>query len=84
MVCRNLCERLYSKIIFGKSRYEGGKKYCRRCEVYLYHSGVFCPCCGMALRMSPAIKRDNERMKQLKLRQEEQDRIIRIIKGIKK
>jgi hypothetical protein len=23
MVCRNLCERLYSKIIFGKSHYEG-------------------------------------------------------------
>jgi hypothetical protein len=25
MDCRNLCERLYSKIIFGKSHYEGGK-----------------------------------------------------------
>src|SRR5262249_46405849 len=36
MVCRNLCERLYSKIIVGKSPYEGGKRYCRRCDVYLF------------------------------------------------
>ncbi|MDP9287105.1 MAG: hypothetical protein M3P08_02775 [Thermoproteota archaeon] len=85
MVCRNLCERLYSKIIFGKSHYEGGKKYCRRCEVYYCHTGVFCPCCGMALRMSPTNKRDKERLRQLQLRREEdQDRIIRIIKRIKK
>jgi uncharacterized Zn finger protein (UPF0148 family) len=84
MVCRNLCERLYSKIIVGKSHYEGGRKYCRRCEVYYYHDGVFCPCCGMALRMSPTNKRDKERLRQLQLREEEQDRIIRIIKRIKK
>ena len=62
MVCRNLCERLQSKIIFGKSHYEGGKKYCRRCEVYFYHDGKFCPCCGVALRMSPTNKRDKERL----------------------
>jgi hypothetical protein len=37
----------------------------------------------MALRMSPTNKRDKERLGQLKLREEEQDRIIRIIKGIK-
>jgi hypothetical protein len=84
MVCRNLCERLYSKIIFGKSHYEGGKKRCRRCEVYYCHDGMFCPCCGMALRMSPTNKRDKERRRQLKLREEEQDRIIRAIKGTKK
>jgi len=84
MVCRNLCQRLYSKIVFGKSHYEGGKKYCRRCEVYYCHDGVFCLCCGMALRMSPTSKRDKERLRQLRLRREEQDRMIRIIKGIKK
>jgi hypothetical protein len=38
----------------------------------------------MALRTSPSNKRDKERLRQLKLREEEQDRIIRIIKGIKK
>jgi hypothetical protein len=38
----------------------------------------------MALRTSPTSKRDKERLGQLQLRREEQDRIIRIIKGIRK
>jgi hypothetical protein len=42
-----------------------------------------CPCCGMALRMSPTSKRDMERLRQLQLRGEEQDRIIRVIKRVK-
>lgn len=83
MACRNLWERLDSKIMVGKSGYGLGKKYCRRCEVYFLHDGVFCPCCGMALRMSTTSKRDKEKLRQLKLRREEQDRIIKIIKGIK-
>jgi hypothetical protein len=84
MVCRNLCERLYSRITVGKAHYGNGNKYCRRCEVYFFHNGIFCPCCGMALRSSPTSKKDKERLTQLKLREEEQDRIIRIIKGTKK
>ena len=56
MTCRNLCERLYSKYIVGKSHYEGGKKYCRRCEVYFYHDNKFCLSCGMALRLSPIVR----------------------------
>ena len=40
MVCRNLCDRLNSKTIFGKSHYEDGKKYCRRCEIYLFHQHI--------------------------------------------
>jgi hypothetical protein len=34
--------------------------------------------------MSPTSKRDKERLRQLQLRREEQDRIIRIINGIRK
>jgi hypothetical protein len=37
----------------------------------------------MALRISPTSKKDKERLRQSGLREEEQDRIIRIIKGIK-
>jgi len=66
MTCRNLCERLYSKIIVGHSHYDAGKKYCRRCEVYLYHNGTFCPCCGMALRATPTARRDKEKLRQNK------------------
>jgi rRNA maturation endonuclease Nob1 len=32
------------------------KNYCRRCEIYFYHNGVFCPCCGMQLRLTPSNK----------------------------
>ena len=46
------------------------------CKVHCCHNGVFCPCCGMALRMSPTNKRDKKRLRQLQLREEEQDRII--------
>jgi hypothetical protein len=72
-------------MVFGGSYYEGDKKYCRRCEVYYYQNGMFCACCGMALRVSPSNQRDKERLRQLQLKREkEQDKIIRIIKGTKK
>jgi len=46
---------------------------------------IICLCCGMALRMSPTSKRDKEKLRQSQLRrEEEEDRIIRIIKGLKK
>jgi rRNA maturation endonuclease Nob1 len=64
MTCRNLCERLDTKIIVGKSIYEEGKKYCRRCEVYFLHDGSFCPCCGIRLRVSPVNKKGRNRKKE--------------------
>jgi uncharacterized paraquat-inducible protein A len=65
LVCRNICERIYSKkIVFGKSNYSVGKKYCRRCEVYMYHDRLFCPCCGMQLRLTPSNKEGKERLRQ--------------------
>jgi uncharacterized paraquat-inducible protein A len=57
--------RLHSKITVGESRYEGAKKYCTRCEVFFYHNGGFCPCCGMALRLSPTARKDKEKLRQL-------------------
>src|SRR5919199_239938 len=50
MVCRNICDRLYSKVVFGISNYSLGQKYCRRCEAYTYNDSIFCPCCRMQLR----------------------------------
>ncbi|HTH23235.1 MAG TPA: hypothetical protein VL854_13535, partial [Nitrososphaeraceae archaeon] len=63
MVCRNICERLYSKIIVGQSHYSVGKKYCRRCEIYFYHEGLFCPCCGMQLRTTPINTKDKAKIR---------------------
>jgi len=61
-VCRNLSEGLYSKIIVGKSPYQSGKKYYRRCEVYFYQVERFCRCSGMTLRTSPYGKRQKVRL----------------------
>jgi hypothetical protein len=47
------------KIEVGEDTYFAGKKYCR-CEIFPYHNGSFCPCCGMQLRLSPTRKRDKE------------------------
>ena len=67
MACRNLCERFDSRVPVGKARYGNGNKYCRRSKVYFFRVGIFCPCCGMALRMSPTNKRDKERLRQSQL-----------------
>jgi len=53
--------RLYSKIIVGKSYYQDGRKYSRRCEVYVYHDWKFCPCCWMALRVSLTKRKQKEK-----------------------
>jgi hypothetical protein len=60
MVCRNICERLES---FTEKNYKDGKKYCRRCEIFLLHLGNFCPCCGMALRGSPTSRKQKEKLR---------------------
>lgn len=56
MVCRNICAR----IKVGMSSYALGIKYCTNCEVYLYHGGIFCPCCGRQLRTRPLSKKVKE------------------------
>jgi uncharacterized Zn finger protein (UPF0148 family) len=63
MICHNICERIYSKRQVGQSHYLVGKKHCRRCGVYLYHKGVFCPCCGMQLRTAPIDKESKEKIR---------------------
>lgn len=60
MACRNKCERFELGI---EANYSSGKKYCRRCEVFLYHDGFFCPCCGMALRHSPTSRLSREKLR---------------------
>jgi hypothetical protein len=34
------------KILLVKPHYGNGNKYCRRCEVYFFHDGIFCPFVG--------------------------------------
>jgi hypothetical protein len=60
--CRNICERIYSKIVVGESHYLVGKKYCRRCECYFITKSIFCQCCEMQLRGSPAERECKEKV----------------------
>jgi hypothetical protein len=55
MVCRNICDKISSKIVVGQPHYSLGKKYCRRCERYMLHEGKFCACFGMQLRTTPVV-----------------------------
>jgi hypothetical protein len=53
MVCRNMCLRVYPKMVVGQLHYSVGKKYCRRCECYFITPKVFCECSGIQLRANP-------------------------------
>ena len=37
----------------GIGRYSMGQKRCNTCEVFLYWSGIKCPCCKTRLRVKP-------------------------------
>jgi hypothetical protein len=79
MVCRNICERTYSKIVVGESHYSVGKKYCRRCECYFITQKIFCQCCGMQLRTTPAERECREKVNSKKKRERKRKLGIGII-----
>jgi hypothetical protein len=62
MVCRNICEKIYSKIIVGQSHYSLGKNIAED-VVYFFHEGQFCPCCGMQLRTTPIDTKDKAKIR---------------------
>ena len=64
MACRNICEKIYSKIVVGESHYSVGKRYCRRCECYFVTEKKFCQCCGMQLRITPCEGEYKEKMRE--------------------
>ena len=47
------CKRICDEIGILGARYSDGVKYCRRCSVYFFHDGSFCPCCHLHLRSKP-------------------------------
>ena len=71
MVCRNICKRIYSKIVVGQSHYLVGKKYCRRCECYFITNKVFCQYCGMQLRDTPTERELKEKLNRKKGKEKE-------------
>lgn len=57
MCQRQICLKYRVKREFGKSPFAQGAKYCKRCGkpeeegIYIKWEGLFCPCCGLKLRV---------------------------------
>ena len=52
MVCNGICENFKATKPNEGGRYENGQKRCQTCQIFIYHDGLYCPCCKMQLRNS--------------------------------
>jgi hypothetical protein len=57
-------------VVVGESHYSVGKKYGRRCECYFITDKIFCECCGVQLRASPAEREFKEKLLNRKVKRE--------------
>ena len=53
MICRMICLCYKPERRVGSSRYSGGQKHCRHCDLFIKWEGLWCPCCGYRLRTKP-------------------------------
>ncbi len=53
MMCKGICSR--HKVIRPSTgqRYLIGQKRCQVCQIFIDWQGIFCPCCGYKLRITP-------------------------------
>ena len=53
MSCKGLCIRYKGDRPKSGMRYIAGQKRCGICEIYIIWEGLWCPCCGIRLRIGP-------------------------------
>lgn len=54
LTCKGICTRHKApRPASSGNRYSTGQKRCQVCEIFLKWDGLWCPCCGYRLRMSP-------------------------------
>jgi len=53
MTCKGTCRKYKAKWGFNQFRYVAGQKRCNTCDIFLEWDGIWCPCCGRALRTRP-------------------------------
>ena len=53
--CKGVCVRFKAKKPegVGSRRYTEGQKRCTICGIFLVYEGIWCPCCGYKLRITP-------------------------------
>lgn len=58
MTCRGICHGIPHKRAMG---YRLGFQYCTICRIYIHaeKGGLFCPCCGMRVRLKARGSRPN-------------------------
>jgi predicted amidophosphoribosyltransferase len=66
MVCKGICSR--HKVIrpLNGQRYLIGQKRCQVCQIFIDWVGIFCPCCGYKLRITPRNKKLKQTLRNLK------------------
>ncbi|KFM18955.1 hypothetical protein SCCGRSA3_00847 [Marine Group I thaumarchaeote SCGC RSA3] len=52
MTCNGICNTYKANKPKEGGRYENGQKRCQTCEIFVYHDGLYCPCCKTQLRQS--------------------------------
>jgi len=63
MSCKGVCHRYKAlKPPPGGSRYVKGQKRCNSCDIFIEWNGLWCPCCGMRLRVSPRHRKLKEKV----------------------
>ncbi len=61
--CKGICCRYRAKRV-KEGRYLSGQKRCNRCTIFINWGGVWCPCCGVKLRLKPRHTIYKEKMKE--------------------
>ena len=64
MSCKDTC-KIYKATKFPNGRYGSGLKRCNSCAVFLDWDGLWCPCCGVRLRVFPRSRKYKEKLREL-------------------
>jgi uncharacterized Zn finger protein (UPF0148 family) len=72
--CNKICLQYKAERLSHGGRYESGQKRCNSCGLYIFWDGLFCPCCGYRLRLSP--RNSKHKQKFLKLKADKKEIII--------
>ena len=51
--CSRVCDRYRALKPKKFGRYEMGQKRCNSCSIFIFWNGLWCPCCGDRLRLTP-------------------------------
>ena len=66
LVCKGRCQLMPHKKHVSHAA-EKGYKRCSKCLVFIQWEGVFCPCCGQRLKMSPRNNKSRQSYREMKL-----------------